>query len=96
MNVILLPEARMEMFEAARHYEQRRANLGMRFLSAIERAIVDIEEHPTRWPIIGRHIRRRLLGYFPYGVLYRIGRGEIVVIAIMHLHRRPRYWTKRL
>jgi hypothetical protein len=32
----------------------------------------------------------------PYAVIYREDADEIVVLAVMHLHRRPDYWTDRL
>lgn len=92
----LLDEARAEMLEAAQYYELCRAGLGEQFLDAIDRAIVDVEQFPRRWPVIAQKVRRRLVGRFPYGVLYRIGRTEIVVVAIMHLSRHPRYWVERV
>ncbi|MGA2231844.1 MAG: type II toxin-antitoxin system RelE/ParE family toxin [Tepidisphaeraceae bacterium] len=96
MKSILFDEARLEMLEAAQFYEFQVAGLGRQFLDAIERATADIEQYPRRWPAITRQVRRRLVGRFPYGVLYGIVRGKVIVIAIMHLHRHPRYWTKRL
>jgi toxin ParE1/3/4 len=96
MKAILLDEARQEMLDAARFYEFQLSGLGQRFLDAIERAIGDVEQNPRRWPVITRQVRRRLVGRFPYGVLYRIAGGNLVVVAVMHLHRHPHYWTKRL
>lgn len=29
-------------------------------------------------------------------VLYRDTQDEIVIVAVMHLHRRPNYWLKRI
>jgi hypothetical protein len=96
MNAIFLREARQEMLDSAAFYEQQRSGLGHRFLDAVDLAVADIQEHPRRWPVIGKRTRRRLLGRFPYGILYRVTRSEIVIIAVMHLHRHPRYWTGRL
>jgi hypothetical protein len=96
MKIIVLPEAEMEMFEAARYYERRQRDLGKRFLNAVESAKIDIEENPRRWPVIRRRFRRRLLGYFPYGIIYRIRRDAITLVAVMHLHRDPGYWRKRV
>ena len=31
---------------------------------------------------------------FPYGLLYRLLEWEIVVLAVMHLHRKPDYWKR--
>jgi hypothetical protein len=91
-----LDEARLEMVEAARFYELRQSGLGQSFLDAINRGVSDIESYPRRWPVVSRRMRRRLVGRFPYGLLYRIERTGIVIVAVMHLHRHPRYWIKRL
>jgi hypothetical protein len=95
MKALFLEEARLEMVEAAEFYEAQQAGLGDRFLIAVLRAVGDIEENPRRWPILSGRVRRRLVGRFPYGILYRISRNEIVLLAVMHLHRHPRYWVKR-
>jgi plasmid stabilization system protein ParE len=89
---IFLAEARQEMNRAASFYESRSPGLGAGFLTAIEQAIADIREHPRRWPMVRSQTRRRLLGRFPYGILYRDDPNEIVVLAVMHLHRNPSYW----
>ena len=96
MKSVFLDEAELEMVEAAEFYEMRQLGLGDRFLDAIERAIKDVEENPRRWPILSHRLHRRLVGTFPYGILYRIGRAEITIVAVAHLHRHPHYWTKRL
>jgi hypothetical protein len=96
MKSVLLGEAQAEMVDAARFYDSHLFGLGQRFLDAVERAISDIEANPRRWPAIARKVRRRLVGRFPYGVLYLMSGDKLIVVAVMHLHRRPQYWTKRL
>ena len=96
MKATFLSPALAEMAEAAQFYESRQVGLGQQFLDAIDRAIEDLEENPRRWPVLKKQIRRRLVGRFPYGILYRIDPQQITIIAIMHLHRRPNYWTKRI
>ena len=39
--------------------------------------------------------RRCLTNRFPFGVIYQIIEKQIVVIAVMHLHKKPDYWKKR-
>ena len=39
--------------------------------------------------------RRRLLRRFPYGILYKEEESQIVIVAVMHLQRRPGYWRNR-
>jgi hypothetical protein len=38
---------------------------------------------------VGSTIRRRLIQRFPFGLVYEFESGNISVIAIMHLRRRP-------
>ena len=91
-----LRPAEIELLDAARYYEIQAPGLGIDFLDKIEFAVEDIRAHPKRWPVIRFNIRRRLIHRFPYCILYRIDSDEIVILAIMHLHRHPSYWIDRL
>lgn len=91
---LLLP-AEEEMLAAAFFYERQSEGLGQDFLRKVQDAIDEIAQHPTRWPRIRGSIRRRMVHRFPYGILYEDQPEEIVVIAIMHLRRRPAYWIDR-
>jgi hypothetical protein len=48
-------------------------------------------------PFVPAYLRaRRLLGKrFPYAIVYRVSRDEIVVLAFPHLKQRPGYWRQR-
>ena len=91
-----LDPAEEEMFDAAGYYEIRTKNLGKEFLREVQMAIEEIEENPVRWPIGRYGVRQRLLSRFPYTVIYRAEVEEVVIVAIMHAHRRPFYWKNRL
>lgn len=92
---IFLDPAETEMLEAARFYESNAEGLGLEFLSEVQKALHDISSNPVAYPIIEKEIRRRHVYRFPYGVLYREDPDQIVIIAVMHLHRRPGYWSNR-
>jgi plasmid stabilization system protein ParE len=92
---LLLP-AEEEMINAAQYYESQAKGLGVDFLDKIDSALREIGENPERWPVIGHSIRRRLVHRFPYGLLYRIEKEGVLVLAITHLHRRPNYWIHRI
>ncbi|MDO9371814.1 MAG: type II toxin-antitoxin system RelE/ParE family toxin [Gammaproteobacteria bacterium] len=91
-----LPPAEEEMFAAAQYYESRAPGLGVDFLAEIKWAIEAMALHPNLGTVIRGQIRRCLVRRFPYGVLYRIEAEGIIVVAVMHLHRRPGYWRNRL
>lgn len=93
--VVLLLPAEREMFDAAMYYEQQVSGLGSAFLDKVSVAISDIADDPERWPEMGPMLRRRLVHRFPYAIVYRVDPGEVVVLAVAHLHRRPAYWFQR-
>ncbi len=94
--VVFLPEAEQEMLEAAKYYESQATDLGIDFLSEVERAVNSIAELPMTWPVIEGELRRRLVRRFPFGILYRIEPEEIVIVAVAHLRRKPGYWRERI
>jgi len=46
--------------------------------------------------IVEAPVRRALVNRFPYGVLYVDDHSELLIVAIMHLHREPGYWESRV
>jgi len=90
------PEARAEYLEAPDWYDRARPGLASEFAAEVERAIDRIVSFPHAWTRIDDDVRRCLLTRFPYGVLYAEVEGEIVLLAVMSLHREPGYWRSRL
>jgi len=90
------PEAYDEMLASARFYEERAEGLGTDFLAAAEETTRRIERFPDAGPTERSGIRRRLVLGFPFTVLYSKHEGGIFIVAVMHQHRKPGYWKKRL
>jgi plasmid stabilization system protein ParE len=91
----ILP-AELEMIEAARFYEEQAWNLGRDFLRTVEYVIHDLRDRPFLWPVVRANVRKRTTPRFPYAVLYRVDAQEIIIVAVMHMHRNPNYWLGRL
>lgn len=87
--------AERELNEAAQYYESEQAGLGAAFLSDVRRCTDAVVANPPAGQIVLQAIRRRLCQRFPYGLLYTITDGEIRVLAVMNLRRRPGYWVGR-
>lgn len=90
------PEALAEYEEAARYYADCQDGLELRFIAAVEQAIMQILEAPELWRILENDIRRCLTPIFPYAVLYSIETDFVLIIAVMHCHRAPDYWHDRI
>ena len=89
------PEALEEVEEAAVFYEDRQPGLGNRFMEALEDMISRMRRNPLLYRKIDGEIRKCRLLRFPYGIIYRVKNGNIEIIAVMHLKRRPGYWKSR-
>ena len=90
------PDAQNEFISAARFYERQTEGLGLDFIATVQRAYQRLSEFPLSGAPFGPRLRRLLVPKFPYGLLYRVEPERIYIIAVMHLHRRPRYWRARL
>jgi plasmid stabilization system protein ParE len=90
------PEALTEYNEAAQYYATQEPGLDLRFITAVEQAIQTILEAPTRWKLSDQDVRRHLTHVFPFGVLYTIESDYVLIVAVMHLRRRPGYWKQRI
>jgi len=89
------PEAVTELNEAIDYYEVCEPGLGYDFSVEVFAGIQNIVNYPSAWPVMGEDVRRCLINRFPYGILYSIERGDIFILAIMHLRRHPDYWKER-
>src|SRR5687768_13977453 len=96
MKLVYLEEARFELLCAIAWYEECQEGLGGRFFREIEAAETEIVQHPELWGRVGPGYRRKLLHRFPYGMIYHVREPDLIeVVAVMHLHREPGYWTSR-
>lgn len=96
MIVRFLAEAEAELDHAVADYEAHAPGLGKEFAAEVRQALSRIQDHPEAWQRLGRRVRRCLLHRFPYGLIYAPLPNEIVIVAVMHLHRKPGYWRNRL
>ncbi len=95
-TVSYLDPAKAEMIEAARYYEEEAHGLGHDFLDEIEHTVSMLQKYPRSGRLVRNGIRRRLVRRFPFGILFGEESDEIVIVAVMHLKRRPDYWLNRI
>ena len=96
MTHVFHPEAYEEMLESARFFEEKDAGLGLDLTDAIQETINRIAQFPQSGTIERGNIRKCLVRGFPFTILYETQPDHIFIAAVMHQHRRPGYWTRRL
>jgi plasmid stabilization system protein ParE len=90
------PEAEAELISAATFYESQQKDLGRRFLTSVQDSLNRIQINPLLYHDIEDGVRRCLTMTFPFAVVFRIKPEQYEIIAVMHLHREPGYWKKRV
>ena len=96
MRIRFLEAAQQEVDDAVAWYDEREEDLGRDFLDELDRVIRRVKSFPLASTEIELGIRRCLLARFPYSLIYGIDEDLIIVVAVCHLHRQPRYWIDRL
>ena len=90
------PDALGELEQAKQWYNGQGHGLGESFFQEIVAAIVIIREAPNIWPEFQQGTRRFFVHRFPFALLYTHRSNSLLVVAVMHLKRRPGYWQSRL
>ena len=96
MTVRFLEIAEIELDQAIHWYGTQAPGLGDAFLIEVLSAADRITRFPGAWHSLGESVRRCRLSRFPYGLIYTVDNGDILVLAVAHMHRRPDYWRERI
>jgi plasmid stabilization system protein ParE len=96
MKIRFLSLANQEVNDAVRWYEEQAEGLSRDFLDELDRVVRLVRSYPLMATQIEPEIRRFLFTRFPYSLIYGIDEETIVIIAVAHQHREPRYWADRI
>ena len=96
MRVRFLSVADQELLDAFEWHEHQQPGLGHALIDEVDRTIHRVAHYPASCTDMGDGLRRALVSRFPYGIWYAVEDEVLVVYAVAHLHRRPRYWATRL
>jgi plasmid stabilization system protein ParE len=94
-RLIVRREAKTDVRQTARWYERQRQGLGRAFVQQIDALLDRVRVNPMQHQVVYREVRRAIPRRFPYGVFYRIDGSDILVFAVVHLHRDPSTWQDR-
>lgn len=95
-QLIIRPEAELDIQDAFLWYEEQSQGLGSEFVRAVDSCLSKIGRNPLSYPIIRKQARRALIRRFPYGLFYVFDREVISVIACFHSKRDPKQWLDRI
>lgn len=91
-RLVVQQQSDLDIQAAALWYEDQRSGLGMRFLGELDEVFWRIGNNPKQFPQVEAEVRRALLRHFPYAVYFVEGSADVVILAVLHLHREPDMW----
>jgi hypothetical protein len=102
VQLVIHPDAKAEIVEAADWYDRRASGLGDEFMMEVDAAIGAILGRPRAWPgwpgapSCEPPVQRYLLSRFRfYAVAFQTFEDHVLVVAVPHAARRPFYWVQR-
>jgi len=94
-RLVVRRQAKADIREAARWYERQRVGLGRAFVQQIDALLDRVRLNPMQYQVVHREVRRAIPRRFSYGVFYRIDGADVLVFAVVDLHRDPSIWQDR-
>jgi toxin ParE1/3/4 len=93
----LVDGAEAEFYDIVDYYKQFDQALSYDFIQEFEDAVQRQIKFPKAGHTYLQQTKRTFLNRFPYAIVYKIYRDELIMVfAIMHIKRKPDYWKKRL
>jgi plasmid stabilization system protein ParE len=96
VELVIAPEAELDIAEAYAWYEGRRMGLGEDFLSSVDACLESILRRPEMYSVVHESYRRSLIRRFPYAVFYESAEATVTIYAVFHTSRDPDKWRQRL
>lgn len=95
-NLVISPEAAVDMDEAYGWYEGQHFGLGEEFLRSLDACFQTLCRQPEVYAKVRRNYRRVLIRRFPYAVFYEFAEGAVTIYCVFHTARDPEKWRQRL
>jgi len=76
-------------------YEEQKEGLGNLFLSELGRCYTKLEKNPLFYQKLKKNYRHLVLNKFPYVLIFEIIEYEIIIFAVFHTSRSPKFKFKK-
>ena len=94
-QLIVRKDAEHDIAEAYVWYEDKRGGLGDEFVFCLDACVSALIRNPFIYQKKYFEIRVGLIDRFPFATYYLVKENKIIIIAILHLSRNPKFWQKR-
>ncbi len=95
-ELIIRPEARTDLLDTFRWYQEQRSGLGFDFKLCVDEVFSKLQKHPSIYKKVYQNIRRAVTRRFPFSVFYIIENNNVIILAVLHARRDPEKWKNRI
>lgn len=89
-------EARNDIKDSFKFYEEKQQGLGEKFLEKVDQKIEEVCEKPDRYSTFYKDIRKAPLDKFPFNLVYRLRDKIVSILAVWHKSRNPENLNSRI
>lgn len=91
-NLIVKPEAELDILRTAQWYEKKQQDLGLRFLDEVEEKLDWITSNPLHYQVRYNTTRFSLIKHFPYAIHFIVEDKDVIVLAVLGTREDPEKW----
>lgn len=95
MNIEFTEPAFEEYLDAVDFYNLQSEGLGNKFITEIQKTLNIIKKYPKSYSPFTSNSRKAVVNVFPYNLIYAINQNKIVILAVAHQNRKPKYWIDK-
>jgi toxin ParE1/3/4 len=90
-KIVIVAEARVEIAEAVKYYEEQRPSAGVKFWIEFKVLAKRLKNFPELYSCFGkRGIRKAPMRNYPHAVYYRAAGNELRILGVVHGARDPK------
>ena len=96
IEFIVKESAKQDIMEVVDWYDFKKQGLGDRFYKELLSEFEKIIEHPKLYSFYKKDFRRAILKYFPYLIIFKVSKKEIIIYSIVYGGRDPELINKKI
>jgi len=93
-ELIIKPEAELDIAETMRWYDEKKEGLGLRFVEDLDQKIAKIQVNPLHYQVRYKAMRIAFLDIFQIAIHFTVDKNNVYVHAVLGTSRDPQLWSK--
>ena len=93
-NLIIKPEAELDIVDVKKWYDDKKEGLGLRFSEELDQKLAKVQANPLHYQSRYKTVRMAILDTFPDAIHFVVEEGTVYVLAVLGTARDPKNWDR--